>query len=147
MRAPLIRAVPARRRRGHGFVPGGLLAGLVGLVALAGCTDSEVGGPEDSAAGASVEQFCDDYQELDDRFSDPTAEATPQEISDALAEIEAPEEIADELEAWVEGIPEAADLDPADPTDAQRITELQTAGTAIQQFRDAECEVTGGAGA
>jgi hypothetical protein len=146
MRAPSNRALVPRRRRRLALVPGGLLAGLAGLVALAGCTDSEVGGPEGSTAGVSVEQFCDDYQELDDRFSDPTSEATPQEIGDALAQIEAPEQIADEMAAWAEGIPAAEDLDPADPADAETIAGLQAAGTAIQQFRDTECGVAGGAG-
>jgi hypothetical protein len=111
------------------------------LVAVAGCSDSPVGGPEDQAAGASVDTFCEDYAALDEEFSDPSAQPDPAEIAAALDEIDVPDEIADDFETFTARFEEADELDPNDPEAATRIAEIQEAALAIQDFRTAECDL------
>jgi hypothetical protein len=114
------------------------------LVAGAGCSDSTVGGPEDQASGGgsgSVEAFCEDYAAVDERFSDPAAQPEPAEVVDALEQIDAPEEIADDWETFTAGFADADEIDVNDPESAGRIAEIQEAASAIQEFRAAECEI------
>jgi hypothetical protein len=128
------------------------VAAVAGTLALAGlvvgCSDSPVGGPEDVASdgGGSVEAFCADYQALDERFANPEVPPSNAEIAEALGEIDAPEEIADDFEAFTVGFSEAGELDPNDPANAERVAEIQAAGNSVSGYIADECETPGGEG-
>jgi hypothetical protein len=136
--------VAAGRRRATAVTAIGL-ACLAGLVA-AGCSDSDVGGPEGAAGAGSLEAFCSDFQDLEDEFSDPESEATAADVAEALGALDPPDEIADEVETFAEGVAASESIDPNDPANAQQVAELQEAFAAVDEFRTSECDTGGDAG-
>jgi hypothetical protein len=141
MAAPLMAA--GRRRAATVTAIG--LACLAGLGA-SGCSDSDVGGPEDAAGAGSLEVFCSDFQDLEDEFSDPESDASAADVAEALAALDPPDEIADEVDTFAEGVAASEGVDPNDPANAQQVTELQEAFAAVDEFRSTECDTGGDAG-
>jgi hypothetical protein len=130
--------VAAARRRAAAVTA----VGLVSLIALvgAGCSDSEVGGPEGAAGAGSVEVFCSDFQDLEDEFSDPESDATAADVAEAIGALDPPDEIADEVDTFAEGVAASEDIDPNDPANAEQVAELQEAFAAVDAFRNTECD-------
>jgi hypothetical protein len=126
----------AARRRAAAATAIGMvsLAGLTG----AGCSDSDVGGPE--VAAGSLEVFCSDFQNLEDEFSDPESDATAADVAEAIGALDPPDEIADEVDAFAEGVAASEEIDPNDPANAQQVAELQEAFAAVDAFRNTECD-------
>jgi hypothetical protein len=132
-------------------VPAGLtrllaVAALVAAAALPAC-----GGDD----GSATEQFCEDYRSLEDDLADvdiddPEAAA---DLFDRLAELEPPEEIADEFRAVVELNQEVfsagEDVDLRDQEAAaelqqqlsDRAAELDEESQAVEGFLSEECGV------
>jgi hypothetical protein len=132
-------------------VPAGLtrllvIAGLVAAVALPAC-----GGDD----GSSTEQFCEDYRSLADEVADvdmddPEAAA---DLFDRLAELDPPDEIADEFQAVVELNQEVLSAsEGVDLTDQEaaaelqeqlsdQVAELDEEGQAVDGFLAEECGV------
>src|SRR5918994_3200297 len=97
-----------------------------GVLAVAGCSDSDNDSGSDDAStadsgsesgGATVEGFCTEYNELDERFSDPAAAADTDAVIDALRSLDPPDEIRDDFVLIVEATEAFAAVDPED-TDA-----------------------------
>jgi hypothetical protein len=120
---------------------------LAGALALAGCSDSEgdVGG--DAAAGTgSTDDFCSDFEELDQRFDDdPDAAADTAAVVDALDELDPPDEIADDYATVIDTGRRLADLDPNDPAaveEAQQLSEEAVAAQGrVSEFLGSECGI------
>ena len=115
---------------------------LAGVLAAAGCSDSDVGG--EAAGQPSGDDFCADFEELDERFSaDP--DATSDDVVEALADLEPPDEIADDFEVVVDSVRALAELDPADPEDAAEAQTLSEEAADAQdrltEYLETECEV------
>jgi hypothetical protein len=126
----------AARRRAAAVTAIGMvsLAGLTG----AGCSDSDVGGPE--GAAGSLEVFCSDFQDLEDEFSDPESDATAADVAEAIGALDPPDEIADEVDTFAEGVAASEDIDPNDPANAEQVADLQEAFAAVDAFRNSECD-------
>jgi hypothetical protein len=120
---------------------------LAGALALAGCSDSEgdVGG--DAAGGSgSTDDFCSDFEELDQRFDDdPEAAADTAAVVDALDELDPPDEIADDYATVIDAGRRLADLDPNDPAAVeeaqQQSQEAAAAQGRVSEFLETECEI------
>jgi hypothetical protein len=120
---------------------------LAGALALAGCSDSEgdVGGDAAGGSGSS-DDFCSDFEELDQRFDeDPEAAADTVAVVDALDELDPPEEIADDYTAVIDAGRRLADLDPDDPAaveEAQQLSEEAAAAQGrVSDFLSTECGI------
>jgi hypothetical protein len=120
---------------------------LAGALALAGCSDSEgdVGGDAAGGSGSS-DDFCSDFEELDQRFDeDPDAAADTVAVVDALDELDPPEEIADDYTAVIDAGRRLADLDPDDPAaveEAQQLSEEAAAAQGrVSDFLSTECGI------
>ena len=119
---------------------------LAGVLAAAGCSDSDVGG--EAAGQTSSSDFCADFEELDERFSaDP--DASSEDVVEALAELDPPEEIAEDYNEVVDSLRAFAELDPSDPEDAQEAQAITEDAAAAQDrlsdYLSEECEVDLGA--
>jgi hypothetical protein len=120
---------------------------LAGALALAGCSDSEgdVGGDAAGGSGSS-DDFCSDFEELDQRFDeDPEAAADTVAVVDALDELDPPEEIADDYTTVIDAGRRLADLDPDDPAaveEAQQLSEEAAAAQGrVSDFLSTECGI------
>ncbi|MBN2624344.1 MAG: hypothetical protein JXA83_13290 [Acidimicrobiales bacterium] len=119
---------------------------IIGLAAVAslavlGCSDSEDGVGNSNAGSSSTEEFCDEYLALEERFTGEDADASQEEVLEAIRGLNPPDEIADDFRTAIDGVEEVEDLDPADPDDEERITELNEAQANVQQFLTDECGV------
>lgn len=117
------------------------LAGA-GLLAVTACSDSDSGG--ENAAGGSTEQFCADFEELEERYADDP-EADADAIIGDLEGLEPPDEIADDFQQIIDVSRETADVDFNDPdavAEAQE-TSQQAAGAQerVGQFLQDECDI------
>lgn len=117
---------------------------VFGALAVVGCSDSEVGG--ESVAAGSSDDFCAEFEELDERFSaDPEAADDVSAVADALDGLNPPDEIADDFDVVVEATRELAELDPDDPDAAERAQELGQEAAAAQdrlsEYLESECGV------
>ncbi len=126
-----------------------------GLLVAGGCSDSDSGDPTgdeesadngdgESSGGGDSEDFCADFQALDDRFSaDP--EASEEEVIEALESLDPPEEIADDFATMIEVSRSTSNVDQSDPeamADAQAELEGATeAQTRVFTYLDEECGV------
>ncbi len=123
-----------------------------GLLAVTGCSDSDSGGGDAaSSGGGSTEEFCADFQALDDRFSeDPEAANDTDAVLEALEELDPPEEIADDFQTVVDVTRQTADVDVEDPealAEAQELSEnAAEANERVGTFLDDECGVDTGSG-
>lgn len=119
----------------------GLSVAALLLLAAAGCSDSDAGGPEQAADDTeatgtpevTAEAFCADVEALNEQFAnDPGAEVA--DAIEAMDSLDAPEEIADDLQAMVDG---ARAQNEVDPEDAEAVAEIEdevaAAGEADQR--------------
>ena len=120
---------------------------VAGALALAGCSDSEgdVGGDAAGGSGSS-EDFCSDFEALDQRFDEePEAAADTAAVVDALDELDPPDEIADDYATVIDAGRRLADLDPSDPDaveEAQQLSEEATAAQGrVSEFLETECGI------
>jgi hypothetical protein len=126
------------------------LAALL-LLAAAGCSDSDAGGPDEAAddtddaeaTEVTAEAFCADIEALNEQFeSDPDADIAA--VIDAMDSLDAPEEIADDLQTMVDGARAQSDVDPEDAEAVEGIQdELQAAGEAeerVSAFVEENCD-------
>lgn len=119
---------------------------IIGLAAVAslavlGCSDSDDGVGNTNAGSSSTEEFCDEYLALEERFTGEDAGASDEEVLEAIRGLNPPDEIADDFRTAIEGFDEVEDLDPTDPEDEDRITELNEAQVNVQEFLADECGV------
>ena len=118
---------------------------VAGVLAAAGCSDSDVGG---EAAGQSGDTFCADFEALDERFRDDE-EAASEDVVAALEGLEPPDEIADDFAVVVESARGLSELDPSDPEAAQQAQELADDAAESQgrlsTYLEDECEIDLGA--
>lgn len=102
-----------------------------GVLAVAGCSDSDndTGGDDVSTAdsgsesGGSVEDFCTEFNALNEQFSDAEAAEDDAAVLDALRSLDPPDEIRDDFELIVEATEAFSEVDPED-TDA--LDDIQT---------------------
>jgi hypothetical protein len=121
---------------------------LIGLAAITllgvtACSDSDSGG-EAAGNNGSSEAFCEEYQALEERFTqDPEAASDPAQAIAALEDLDPPDEIAGEFDALVG----ASSLDPSNPDDAaeleERNDELVDAKEKVETFLVDECGLGG----
>ena len=97
-----------------------------GVLAVAGCSDSDndTGGDDASTAdsgsesgGGSVEDFCTEFNALNEQFSDAEAAEDDAAVLDALRSLDPPDEIRDDFELIVEATEAFNEVDRED-TDA-----------------------------
>jgi hypothetical protein len=124
--------------------------GVAVLVAI-GCSDSDgggeatdTGGDDGGSGGGSAEQFCEDFQALDERFAnDPEAANDPTVVLAALEELNPPDEIADDFQQLLELSRVQAELDPSDQEAVDEFERLGEESTEAQErfasFIDEEC--------
>lgn len=137
----------------------GTLALVGGL--LAGCGDAD-DGPA-ASDDAEVAAFCERAEELEERFAslDTSTEPSPElfrEVSDSFVELaeDAPDEIADDMEALATALSAFADIfeqvDPGDPEslavleeEAERLEEesgnLEEASDNVETYFRDECGI------
>jgi hypothetical protein len=115
-----------------------------GLLAVIGCSDSDVGGGQAASGGGSAEEFCTEFQALDERFADDP-DASIDDVISALESLDPPAEIADDFQEVLDVARESAELDPSD---SEAIAEFQeTAEESVEaeqrvtEFLDEECDV------
>jgi hypothetical protein len=126
------------------------IAALVPLLALAAaCGDDDSsdsgsgsGGDGGSGGSQSAEDFCDDFESLNERMSDiddPSGDQL-QEALDQLQDIDPPDELRDEWDALADSLENLDFDDPtnADPEAAQQFTE---AIDSISTYVDEHCDV------
>jgi clumping factor A len=101
-----------------------------GVLAVAGCSDSDndTASDDDSGSGSetgggSVEEFCTEFNALDEQFSDPEAAEDDDAVLDALRSLDPPDEIRDDFQLIVEATEAFSEVDPED-TDA--LADIQT---------------------
>ena len=137
-----------------------ILIGLAaaGLLLVTGCSDSDddtgsTGGESggESSGGGTTEEFCTEFQALDDQFSqDPEAASDPAQVIEALEGLDPPEEIADDFETVLEVSRQTADVDIEDPdavAEAQELGESATeANERVSTFLQEECGIESGSG-
>jgi hypothetical protein len=101
-----------------------------GVLAVAGCSDSDNdtaidddSGSGSETGGGSVEEFCTEFNALDEQFSDPEAAEDDDAVLDALRSLDPPDEIRDDFQLIVEATQAFSEVDPED-TDA--LADIQT---------------------
>jgi hypothetical protein len=101
-----------------------------GVLAVAGCSDSDNdtaidddSGSGSETGGGSVEEFCTEFNALDEQFSDPEAAEDDDAVLDALRSLDPPDEIRDDFQLIVEATEAFSEVDPED-TDA--LADIQT---------------------
>jgi clumping factor A len=103
-----------------------------GVLAVAGCSDSDndtdTASDDDSGSGSetgggTVEEFCTEFNALDEQFSDPEAAEDDDAVLDALRSLDPPDEIRDDFQLIVEATEAFSKVDPED-TDA--LADVQT---------------------
>jgi hypothetical protein len=104
-----------------------------GVLAVAGCSDSDndTGSDDDTSTadsgsesgGGSVEEFCTEFNALNEQFSDAEAAEDDDAVLDALRSLDPPDEIRDDFELIVEATEAFSEVDPED-TDA--LDDIQT---------------------
>jgi hypothetical protein len=109
-----------------------------GLLAVTGCSDSEnEDGGEAASGGGSAEEFCGDFEALNDRFAeDPEAAADAGQVLDGLESLDPPEEIADAYQKVIDVSRQTSELDVEDPEAVEEMQQLS------EEAADAEAEVT-----
>ena len=123
---------------------GRFVAGLavVGLLMAAGCGGDDGGG----ASSEEIEQFCDGFNEINDKFSDINPVADPealQEALDMLRDLEPPDEIADDYDTVLNGFEALAEIDITDPSAVEKVRadlpRAEEAFNTVGDFVDKEC--------
>ncbi len=129
-----------------------------GLLLVTGCSDSDddtasTGGESggESSGGGTTEEFCTEFQALDDQFSEnPEAASDPDQVIAALEGLDPPEEIADDFETVLEVSRQTAEVDIEDPDAVAEAQELGASAAEANQrvstFLQDECGIESGSG-
>jgi Asp-tRNA(Asn)/Glu-tRNA(Gln) amidotransferase C subunit len=120
-----------------------LVAGVavVGLLMAAGCG----GDDDDSTSSESIEQFCDGFNEVNERFSsiDVTDPGALDNALDMLRDLDPPEEIADEYQTVLDGFQKLSEIDITDQNEVAEVQEdlpdAEEAFNTVGQFVEDEC--------
>jgi hypothetical protein len=119
-----------------------LVAGVAvaGLLMAAGC-----GGDDDSTSSESIEEFCDGFNEVNERFSNIDV-TDPDALDDALRmlrDLDPPEEIADEYQTVLDGFQRLSEIDITDQDEVAEVQEdlpdAEEAFNTVGQFVEDEC--------
>ncbi|HLT68822.1 MAG TPA: hypothetical protein VKZ72_01575 [Acidimicrobiales bacterium] len=128
--------------------PSFLALPVLALALGAACSDSDSGGPDESAGG-SAEEFCGDFQDLEERYAEDV-DADPEVVLDELDALEPPDDIADDYQQLIDALRETNTLDPASEEDVARAQEIaeetQEANENVSTFLAEECEIDTSAG-
>jgi hypothetical protein len=119
-----------------------LVAGVAVAVLLmaAGC-----GGDDDSTSSESIEEFCDGFNDVNERFSDidVTDPDALENALDMLRELDPPEEIADEYQTVLDGFQRLSEIDITDQDEVAEVQEdlpdAEEAFNTVGQFVEDEC--------
>jgi hypothetical protein len=120
-----------------------LVAGVAVVVLLmaAGCG----GDDDDSTSSESIEEFCDGFNEVNERFSNINV-TDPDALENALAmlrDLDPPEEIADEYQTVLDGFQRLSDIDITDQNEVAEVQEdlpdAEEAFNTVGQFVEDEC--------
>jgi hypothetical protein len=119
-----------------------LVAGVtvVGLLMAAGC-----GGDDDGTSSESIDEFCDGFNEVNERFSsiDVTDPGELENALDMLRDLDPPEEIADEYETVLDGFQRLSEIDITDRNEVAEVQEdlpdAEEAFNTVGQFVEDEC--------
>jgi hypothetical protein len=120
-----------------------LVAGVavVGLLMAAGCG----GDDDDSTSSESIEDFCNGFNEVNERFSNINV-TDPGELENALAmlrDLDPPEEIADEYQTVLDGFQRLSEIDITNQNEVAEVQEdlpdAEEAFNTVGQFVEDEC--------
>jgi hypothetical protein len=120
-----------------------LVAGVavVGLLMAAGCG----GDDDDSTSSESIEEFCDGFNEVNERFSniDVTDPGELENALDMLRDLDPPEQIADEYQTVLDGFQRLSEIDITDQNEVaevqQDLPDAEEAFNTVGQFVEDEC--------
>lgn len=130
-----------------------MMIGLGVAVAVAfGCSDGDGGGEATEArddsggSGGSAQQFCEEFQALDEQFAnDPEAANDPAAVLAALEDLDPPDEVADDFQQLIEVSRVQSELDAQDPEAVEEFQGLVEESSGAQErfaaFVDEECAV------
>ena len=122
---------------------------VAGAILVAGCggddddsTDSGGSGDNASSGDATVESFCEDFQNYDQQFSEQN-EPSDEEVIEAIRSLDPPEEIKDDFDTLIAGLDRLQSIDTNDPAAQEELQEEMSqyteASTNIQTFVDENC--------
>ena len=103
----------------------------IGIACVSGC------GGADDGADPSQEPFCNEMRDLDAEFSESFDPTDPTSIRDALAAVDPPETIADDLATLVTGFDKLIETGAVPSTADQ--TETYEATISIDRYVSEEC--------
>jgi hypothetical protein len=120
-----------------------LVAGVAvaALLMAAGCG----GDDDDSRSGDSIEEFCDGFNEVNERFSeiDVTDPDALENALDMLRDLDPPEEIVDEYQTVLNGFQRLSEIDITDQNEVAEVQEelpdAEEAFNTVGQFVEDEC--------
>jgi hypothetical protein len=120
-----------------------LVAGVavVGLLMAAGCG----GDDDDGTSSESIEEFCDGFNEVNERFSniDVTDPGELENALDMLRDLDPPEQIADEYQTVLDGFQRLSEIDITDQNEVAEVQEdlpdAEEAFNTVGQFVEDEC--------
>jgi hypothetical protein len=120
-----------------------LVAGVavVGLLMAAGCG----GDDDDSTSSESIEEFCDGFNEVNERFSeiDVTDPDALKNALDMLRDLDPPEEIVDEYQTVLDGFQRLSEIDITNQNEVAEVQEelpdAEEAFNTVGQFVEDEC--------
>jgi Asp-tRNA(Asn)/Glu-tRNA(Gln) amidotransferase C subunit len=120
-----------------------LVAGVAvaGLLIAAGCG----GDDDDSTSSESIEEFCDGFNEVNERFSeiDVTDPDALENALDMLRDLDPPEEIADEYQTVLDGFQRLSEIDITNQNEVAEVQEelpdAEEAFNTVGQFVEDEC--------
>jgi hypothetical protein len=116
-------------------------AAVAGLLMAAGCG----GDDDDSRSGDSIEEFCDGFNEVNERFSeiDVTDPDALENALDMLRDLDPPEEIVDEYQTVLNGFQRLSEIDITDQNEVAEVQEelpdAEEAFNTVGQFVEDEC--------
>jgi hypothetical protein len=120
-----------------------LVAGVAvaGLLMAAGCG----GDDDDSTSSESIQQFCDGFNEVNERFSDidVTDAGALENALDMLRDLDPPQAIADEYQTVLDGFQRLSEIDITDQNEVAEVQEdlpdAEEAFNTVGQFVEDEC--------
>jgi hypothetical protein len=116
-------------------------AAVAALLMAAGCG----GDDDDSRSGDSIEEFCDGFNEVNERFSeiDVTDPDALENALDMLRDLDPPEEIVDEYQTVLNGFQRLSEIDITDQNEVAEVQEelpdAEEAFNTVGQFVEDEC--------
>jgi hypothetical protein len=114
---------------------------VAGLLMAAGCG----GDDDDSTSSESIQQFCDGFNEVNERFSDidVTDAGALENALDMLRDLDPPQAIADEYQTVLDGFQRLSEIDITDQNEVAEVQEdlpdAEEAFNTVGQFVEDEC--------